>query len=161
MTDVKDVPISAEGLLALTWILNLIVFIFLFLRLMLNRRQGLKTPAIIISDVLVVASWIFGVASISTDAWKYNLEIEGRSRELAASELTIASKVQTPRLAFFFPSNLILANLTIPAFIPLRISSFYGDVACKGCLCSLLFSPIPKSFSKVQKIFVLRHSLHR
>ncbi|KAH0604839.1 uncharacterized protein H6S33_006507 [Morchella sextelata] len=93
MSDTKklDVPISVEGLLALTWSLNLLVFVFMVLRLWMNRRQSLKTPSIIISDSLLVASFIIGIAAISTDAWKYNLELMGRTRVITPEENKIAS----------------------------------------------------------------------
>ncbi|KAI5843518.1 hypothetical protein DFP73DRAFT_479078 [Morchella snyderi] len=93
MSDTKslDVPISVEGLLALTWSLNLLVFVFMVLRLWMNHRQSLKAPSIMISDSLLVASFIMGIAAISTDAWKYNLELMGRTRAITPEENKTAS----------------------------------------------------------------------
>lgn len=109
MSDTKslDVPISVEGLLALTWSLNLLVFIFMVLRLWMNHRQSLKAPSIMISDSLLVASFIMGIAAISTDAWKYNLELMGRTRAITPEENKTAS------LVFHASNNLFICSVLI------------------------------------------------
>ena len=89
-----DVPISAEGLLALTWGLNSLVFTVLVIRLVLHRRQKLKGPAIVISDVLICISFFFGIAAISTDAWKYSKEIEARTHKLSLHDRETSPKVR-------------------------------------------------------------------
>lgn len=92
----EDVPVTAEGMLALTWTLNVLVFVLLVLRLAVHRRPGLNTTAVMTSDALVFISWLFGVASIATDAWKYNQEIQSRTRALSPEEQAIARKVVFP-----------------------------------------------------------------
>lgn len=89
----EDVSVSAEGMLGLTWTLNFLVFVLLVLRLVVHRRPGLNTPAIVASDILVFISWLFGISAIGTDAWKYNQEIQARVRELTPEEHAIARKV--------------------------------------------------------------------
>lgn len=89
----NDVPIGAEGMLVMTWTLNMMVFVFLVLRLAVHRRSGFRTPAVITSDALVVVSWLFGVSAIGTDAWKYSKEIEGRTRTLSEEEVALGRKV--------------------------------------------------------------------
>ena len=88
-----DVPISTEGLLALTWGLNSLVFVVLVIRLVLHRRQKLKGPAIVISDALICISFFFGIAVISTDAWKYSKEIEARTHKLPLHDKETSPKV--------------------------------------------------------------------
>lgn len=109
MSDTKtlDVPISVEGLLALTWSLNLLVFVFMVLRLWMNHRQSRKTSSIIISDLLLVASFVIGIAAISTDAWKYNLELMGRTRVITPEENKTASLVFHAFNSLFICSVLI------------------------------------------------------
>ncbi|KAG0634906.1 hypothetical protein HOY80DRAFT_1140305 [Tuber brumale] len=91
-----DVPVSTEGLLALTWGLNSLVFVVLVIRLVLHRRQRLKGPAIVISDALICVSFFFGIAAIATDAWKYSKEIEARTHKLSLHD-----KETSPKLSFF------------------------------------------------------------
>lgn len=91
--NMEDVSVSAEGMLGLTWTLNFLVFVLLVLRLVVHRRPGLNTPAIVASDILVFISWLFGISAIGTDAWKYNQEIQARVRELTPEEHAIARKV--------------------------------------------------------------------
>ncbi|PUU78902.1 hypothetical protein B9Z19DRAFT_28771 [Tuber borchii] len=90
-----DVPICAEGFLALSWGLNSLVFAILVIRLVLHRRQKLKGPAIVISDVLICISFFFGIALISMDAWMYSKEIEARTRKLSLHD-----KETFPKLFF-------------------------------------------------------------
>lgn len=91
-----DIPIAAEGMLVMTWTLNMTVFVLLVLRLAVHRRSGLKTPAIVTSDALVVVSWLFGISAIGTDAWKYSKEIQGRTRRLSEEEVALGRKVVFP-----------------------------------------------------------------
>lgn len=133
----EDVPVSAEGMLGLTWTLNLLVFVLLVLRLVVHRRPGLNTPAIITSDILVFISWLFGISAIGTDAWKYNQEIQSRVRKLSPEEVAIARKV-------VFPGNIVYyikLNCTASiAIVFLWVFGFYGNVAREGCICGLLLS---------------------
>lgn len=96
-----DVPVTAEGMLVLTWTLNMLVFVLLVLRLIVHRRPGLNTPAVICSDALVLLSWLFGTSAIGTDAWKYSLEIHGRTRKISLEEGAMARKVIFPGIAVF------------------------------------------------------------
>lgn len=93
-----DVRVPPEGMLTLTWGINLIVFILLVFRLTVHRRGCLYTTAIITSDVLITLSWIFSIGAIITDAWQYSRSIQGRTRTITPAEKLTGKKVRPVEL---------------------------------------------------------------
>lgn len=153
----EDVPVTAEGMLALTWTLNVLVFVLLVLRLAVHRRPGLNTTAVMTSDALVFISWLFGVASIATDAWKYNQEIQSRTRALSPEEQAIARKVVFPGI---FIHHIKLNPPATTAVVYVWIFGFHRNVARERCICGLLLSSVSGSHAKIEEIPAICHHLH-
>lgn len=86
----RDPEIFAEVVLIVTWLVSTLVFVLLVLRLIVHRRAGLNTPAIIASDTLVTLSWICSTLAVSLDTWEESRMIQSHTGTLTPDEMLIS-----------------------------------------------------------------------